>query len=316
MDKPLWAYGLFFAFILGLMALDLGVLNKKDREISAKESLRLTAFYMAMGLCFGLFVWWDLGMEKAEDYFTGYLVEQTLAMDNIFVMSLIFSYFAIPQKYQHRVLFWGILGVLLLRGVTIAAGTAIIARFEWVLLIFAAFLVFTGVKMLLMQGDDEHDFSKSKILHWLRRHLPITETLHGNRFSVMMPHAENPNRRVRYYTPLFVALVMVEFADIIFAMDSIPAIFAITTDPYIVYTSNVFAILGLRAMYFAIAAMIEKFHYLKYVMSLILIFIGGKVLVAEVLGIEKIPSSISLGVTVLLLGGGVGLSLLRKPAED
>lgn len=312
MDKPLWLWALFLGIVGALMVLDLGVFNKKDREISARDSFRLTAFYVAMGLSFGGFVWWNMGAAKANEYLTGYLVELTLAMDNVFVISLIFSFFAIPPQYQHRVLFWGIIGVLVLRGLAIAAGTAIVREFEWVLLLFAAFLVVTGTKMLLMAEEGEKDFSQSRLLKLLKRYLPVTETLHGNRFSVLMPHAENPNRKVRYYTPLFLALVMVEVADLIFAMDSIPAIFAITTDPYIVYTSNIFAILGLRSMYFALAAIIKRFHYLKHVMAMLLIFIGGKVLAADLLGMEKVPSSVSLFITVLLLGGGVVFSMLQS----
>ncbi len=313
MDKPLWVWGLFLGVVIALMVLDLGVLHRKEKEISVRESLKMTAFYILMGLSFGGFVWFNLGAAKANEYITGYLVELTLSMDNIFVMSLIFSYFSIPTKYQHRVLFWGIIGVLLLRGITIAAGTAIVERFDWVLLLFAGFLVVTGIKMLMIAEDEEKDFSKSKLLKWLKRHLPITDTLHERKFSVLLPHAENPNKQVRYYTPLFLALVMIEFADLIFAMDSIPAIFAITLDPYIVYTSNIFAILGLRSMYFALAAIVSRFHYLKYVMAMLLVFIGGKVLAADLLGMDKIPSSVSLFITVLLLGGGIGFSMLRKP---
>lgn len=313
MDKPIWVWALFLIVVLALLVLDLRVLNRTDKEISVRGSLWMTGFYTLMGIAFGGFVWWELGKASAEDYLTGYLVELTLSMDNIFIMSVIFSFFAIPRKFQHRVLFWGILGVLVLRGITIAAGAALVEEFHWVLLLFAGFLVITGGKMLMMADEDEQDFSHNKLLIWLRRHLPITETLHGNKFSVMLPHAENPAKKVRYYTPLFLALVMVECADLLFAMDSIPAIFAITLDPFIIYTSNIFAILGLRSMYFALAAIIDRFHYLKYVMAMLLIFIGGKVLAVELLGMEKMPSSASLFITLLLLGGGVVFSLLRKP---
>ena len=311
MIEPMWMWGVFFALVLTLLVLDLGVLHRKDHEVGIKESLLLSAFYIAFGLGFGAWIWMQLGDVKAKEYLTGYIVEKTLAMDNIFVMSLVFSYFAVPRKYQHRVLFWGILGVIILRGIMIGLGAAIVARFEWVLLIFAAFLVFTGVKMLLASDQEEKDLSHNKLLKWLKSHLPITETMHGNKFSVKLPHAENPNKKVRYYTPLFLALILVEVADLVFAVDSIPAIFAITTDPYIVYTSNIMAILGLRAMYFALDAIIHRFHYLKYALSLVLIFIGGKVFVAEFMGIEKVPASISLGVTFALLAGGVIFSLRK-----
>lgn len=311
MDKPWWMWAGFFAVVAILLILDLGVLHRKSKVIEVKESLGMSAFYICIGLLYGLLVWHYLGGVKGKEYLTAYLVEKTLAMDNIFIMSMIFGFFAIPREYQHRVLLWGIIGVIVLRGIMIGLGAAIVQNFDWVLLIFAAFLIFTGIKMLLMADEAEKDFSKSRLLIWLRSHLPITQELHGNTFSIKKPHAENPNRRVRYYTPLFLALVLIEVADLIFAFDSIPAVFAITTDPYIVYTSNIFAILGLRAMYFALDAVIHRFHYLKYALSLILIFIGGKVIGAELLGIEKVPASLSLGVTCALLAGGIFYSMYR-----
>lgn len=310
-SEPLWMWAAFFGLVITLLVFDLGVLNRKDHEVEVKESLLLSAFYILFGLAFGGFIWLQLGDVKANEYLTGYIVEKTLAMDNIFIMSMIFGYFAIPRKFQHRVLFWGILGVIFLRGIMIGLGAAIVSEFGWVLLIFAAFLIFTGIKMLFSGDDQAHDLSNNRLLKWLKSHLPITEQLHGNKFSVKLPHAENPNHKVRYYTPLFLALVLVEVADLIFALDSIPAIFAITTDAYIVYTSNIMAILGLRAMYFALDAVLHRFHYLKYALSMVLIFIGGKVFAAELLDIEKVPASISLGVTFALLAGGVIVSLLK-----
>lgn len=314
-DKPLWMWVMFIGIVIVLLAFDLGVLHRKDKPISLHGSLWLSAFYIAIGIGFGGWVWHYLGAEPGKEYLTGYLVEKTLSMDNIFMMSVLFSYFAVPREYHHRVLFWGILGVIVLRGIMIGAGAAIVMHFHWVLYLFAAFLIFLGIKMLLTGEDDEKDLSNNKLLKWLRNHLPITETYHGKRFWVMLPHAQNPNRKVRYYTPLFLALVLIEFTDLIFALDSIPAIFAITTDPYIVYTSNIFAILGLRALYFALSAIIYRFHYLKYALSLILIFIGAKVFAEPLLGIEKIPASVSLSVTLALLAGGVVLSLFRTRDE-
>jgi tellurite resistance protein TerC len=316
MDKPLSMWILFFVIVLFLLVLDLGVLHRKEREIGFRESMIMSLFYIIIGLSFGAWVWESLGPTSGKEYITGYLVEKTLAMDNIFVISLIFTYFNVPRQYQHRVLFWGILGVILLRGIAIGAGAALVARFEWVLLIFAAFLIVTGIKIIISSDDEAPDLSKNKLLIWLRKHLPITQDLHGNKFSVLLPHAQNPNRKVRYYTPLFLALILVETADLIFAVDSIPAIFAITTDPYIVYTSNIFAILGLRAMYFALSAILHRFEYLKYALALILIFIGGKVFVAEWLGLEKVPASISLGVTIALLAGGMIFSVLKTSKEE
>jgi tellurite resistance protein TerC len=209
-------------------------------------------------------------------YFTGFFVEKSLAMDNVFVISLIFTYFAIPRIYQHRVLVWGILGVIVLRGIMIGLGAALINQFDWILFIFGAFLLITGIKMLVI-ADKEPDIAGNPILKFLRKHLNVTDELHGEKFFVKGPDPKGCGKLVRFATPLFLALVLIEFADLIFAVDSVPAIFAITTDPYIVYTSNIFAILGLRALYFALAAMVHRFHYLKYALSLVLIFIGAKI---------------------------------------
>ncbi len=307
MGKPVWMWGAFITLVLALLALDLGVMHRKSHVIGVKESLVMSGFYIAIAMLFGGWVWWAQGAENGAAYFTGFLIEKTLALDNIFVISLIFSYLAIPREYQHRVLLWGILGVIILRAIMIGLGAALIAEFSWVLLIFAAFLVYTGIKMLCVKEADP-DIANNPLLKYLRRHLRITDTVQGEHFFVRQKDTAGTIRT--YVTPLFIALILVEVADIIFAVDSVPAIFAITTDPYIVYTSNIFAILGLRALYFALAAIIHKFHHLKTAMALVLIFIGGKVFVADLMGIDKIPPSISLGVTVLLLGGGVVASLL------
>ncbi len=315
MGKPVWMWGAFITLVLALLALDLGVMHRKSHVIGVKESLVMSGFYIAIAMLFGGWVWWAQGAENGAAYFTGFLIEKTLALDNIFVISLIFSYLAIPREYQHRVLLWGILGVIILRAIMIGLGAALIAEFSWVLLIFAAFLVYTGIKMLCVKEADP-DIANNPLLKYLRRHLRITDTVQGEHFFVRQKDTAGTIRT--YVTPLFIALILVEVADIIFAVDSVPAIFAITTDPYIVYTSNIFAILGLRALYFALAAIIHKFHHLKTAMALVLIFIGGKVFVADLMGIDKIPPSISLGVTVLLLGGGVVASLLlpnKQPVQ-
>jgi len=258
---------------------------------------------MSLGLAFGGWVWWQSGQQAGLEYLTGFVVEKSLAMDNIFVIAMIFGYFAIPRAYQHRVLLWGILGVIVLRGIMIAAGASIVENYHWVLYLFAAFLILTGIKML-MTADKEYDVSGNPVLRFLRRHLPVTEKLEGHRFFVRREDATS-GRMKTYVTPLFLALVMVELADLVFAVDSIPAVFAITTDPFIVYTSNIFAILGLRALYFALSALIHRFAYLKYALSVVLIFIGAKIFVADMLGLAKIPPLVSLGATVAILAAGI-----------
>ena len=307
MGKDLWMWILFLALVLTLLALDLGVLHKERREISMKESLILSAGYIMIALIFGAWVWWSMGKTSGINYLTGYFVEKSLSMDNIFVISLIFSYFGIPRLHQHRVLFWGILGVIILRAIMIGVGATLVERFEWILFIFGGFLVLTGIKMLV-SADHDPDMTDNAFLKFLRNHIPVTDRLYGERFFVT---EKNPDtgKIARFATPLFLALIMVEGADIVFAVDSIPAIFAITTDTYIVYTSNIFAILGLRALYFSLAAMVGRFIYLKYALSAVLIFIGGKIFWSHFVG--KVDPLISLTVTLLLLAGGVVASILN-----
>ncbi len=301
----------FFAVVGLLIAFDLGVLHRKNREIGVGESLRLSAFYVAAGVGFGGFVWWRLGPASGVEYLTGFLVEKSLAMDNIFVIALIFGFFAIPRRLQHRVLFWGVLGVILLRGAIILVGATLVARYEWVLLAFAAFLVLTGLRMLWL-ADHAPDLGRNPVLRFLRGRFPITKRLHGDRFFVRL---RTRGGATLFLTPLFLALVMIEFCDVVFAIDSVPAIFAITTDPYIVFTSNIFAILGLRALYFALAAVLHRFAYLEHALAALLVFIGGKVFVAEALGWEKFPTEWSLAITVTILAAGVGWSLRRTRGE-
>ncbi|NKN36543.1 TerC family protein [Agrobacterium sp. a22-2] len=298
-----WMWLSFLALVFLLLALDLGVLHKKSAEIGMRESFVLSAFYIALGTAFGGWVWFQSGPQAGLEYLTGFVVEKSLAMDNIFVIAMIFSYFAIPRAYQHRVLLYGILGVIVMRGIMIAAGAAIVENYHWVLYIFAGFLVITGIKMLLM-ADQEYDVSGNPLLKLLRRHLPVTDGLREDRFVVRETDEKTGKLRT-YITPLLLALVMVELADLIFAVDSIPAVFAITTDPFIVYTSNIFAILGLRALYFALSALIHRFVYLKYALSVVLIFIGSKIFVADMLGLAKIPPLLSLSVTVGILAAGI-----------
>jgi tellurite resistance protein TerC len=230
-------------------------------------------------------------------------------MDNVFVIAMIFAYFGIPRLYQHRVLFWGILGVILLRAVMIGFGAAAIQQWSWMLYLFAAFLIFTGIKMWVM-ADKEYDVGSSPLLKLVRRRLRVTDALHGQSFWVRQEDPKS-GKATLFITPLFLALIMVEFVDVVFAVDSVPAIFAITTDPFIVYTSNIFAILGLRALYFALAAMVDRFHYLKYALALLLVFIGSKIFVADALGLAKIPPVASLGITFAILAGGIVYSLAK-----
>jgi tellurite resistance protein TerC len=259
--------------------------------------------YITLGVAFSGFVYWQISAEATAQYLTAFVVEKTLAMDNVFVIALIFSYFAIPRAYQHRVLFWGILGVIVLRGIMIGLGATLIAQYAWLLYVFAAFLIFTGLKMMFM-GDKEHSIGDNPLLRFLRRRMNVTEKLEGSAFFVKRDG-------VRYATPLFLALILIEIADLVFAVDSVPAVFAITTDPFIVYTSNIFAILGLRALYFALSAILHRFAYLKYALAGLLVFIGSKVFVADFMGLEKFPPSWSLGVTFVILAAGVGFSLWK-----
>ena len=308
LGKPVWMWLSFLALVAMLMALDLGVLHRTQREIGVGESLILSAGYIGLGLAFGGWIWWYLGQTAGLNYITGFVIEKSLAMDNVFVIAMIFSYFAIPRLYQHRVLFWGILGVIVLRAIMIGMGTAIVSSFSWVLYLFAAFLIFTGIKMWLM-AERSYDVGHAPVLKWLRSHFNVTDTLHGDRFWIRQT---DHSAKARWYmTPLFMALVMIEVVDLVFAVDSVPAIFAITTDPFIVYTSNIFAILGLRALYFALAAMVDRFHYLKYALALLLVFIGSKIFVADALGLAKIPPAVSLGITFAILATGVVFSLWK-----
>ncbi len=309
LGTPVWMWLAFVAIVATLLALDLGVLHKKQREIGVTESLVLSAVYMGLGMSFGGWVWWYLGQTAGLQYITGFVIEKSLAMDNVFVIAMIFSYFAVPRHYQHRVLFWGILGVIVLRAIMIGLGTTLVEKFGWVLYVFAAFLILTGIKMW-KTADKNYDVGTSGALRIIKKYLPVTDQLHGERFFVRQIDPAT-GRSSTYVTPLFLALAMVEIVDVVFAVDSVPAIFAITTDPFIVYTSNIFAILGLRALYFALAAMVHRFHYLKYALAVLLIFIGSKIFVADLFGLAKFPPIASLSITFAILAAGVGWSLWK-----
>lgn len=309
LGKPVWMWLGFIVLVLALLAFDLGFLHRKTREIRVRESLAMSALYIALGLGFGGFVWAQLGQTAGVEYLTGFIVEKSLAIDNVFVIALIFGFFAIPPALQHRVLFWGILGVIVLRAIMIGLGATLVSQFSWVLYLFAGFLVLTGVKMLWL-GNKEMDLSKNPVLRLLRRIMPVSDQLHGTRFFTRLPHPRT-GALVWTATPMFLALVLIEIADLIFAVDSVPAIFAITTDPYLVYTSNIFAILGLRALYFALAAVLHRFAYLKQALAVLLIFIGSKVFIADLFGWAKFPPTLSLAITFAILAAGIGWSLWR-----
>lgn len=310
MNKPLWMWVAFLSIVLILLIVDLGVLHKKEREISVKESLWASGAYIFVAFLFGLWIWQQLGMQSFAEYMTGFLIEKTLALDNIFLISLVFSTLSIPLKYQHRVLFWGIIGVIVLRAIMIALGAQLITQFNWILYIFAIFMIVTGIKMFFISSHTM-DIENNILLKWMRKHLRITKELRGQKFLTRELDTKTGKKKI-FMTPLFVALVLVEVIDLIFAVDSVPAIFTITKDPYIVYTSNIFAILGLRALYFALASIIDRFYYLKYALALVLIFIGAKVFIADLMGLEKFPPAISLGVTISLIGFGCIYSLYKS----
>ena len=311
MGKPAWIWLAFVGIVVALLAFDLGVLHKDDREIGVRESLLLSAGYISVALLFGAWVWWYFGAQSGMDYYTGFMIEKSLSMDNVFVIALIFGFFAIPRQYQHRVLFWGILGVIVLRALMIGLGATLVSQFSWVLYLFGAFLVFTGIKMWII-ADHMPDIATNPLLKFLKRHMKVTDGLRGNAFWVHEPDPAT-GKVARFATPLLLALVLIEFVDLVFAVDSVPAIFAITTDPFIVYTSNIFAILGLRALYFALAAMIHRFKYLKYALALVLVFIGSKIFLVGIIG--KIPAVISLSVTFGLIAGGVLFSMWKTRGQ-
>lgn len=319
---PILYWGLFLAFVLGMLALDLGVFHKDAHEVKIKEALGWSAVWIALSLVFNaiIFFFWDriqpgstyTNSEAGLAFLAGYLVEKALSVDNIFVFLMVFAYFKVPAKYQHRVLFWGIMGALFFRAIFIAAGVAILERFFWSMLIFGGFLIFTGVKMLVAK-DHDMDVSNNPVVKMVRKVLPVTEDFQGQSFFTRIDGK-------LWATPLFVCLMVVEFTDIIFAVDSIPAIFAITQNPFIVFTSNVFAILGLRALFFALAGLMQLFHYLGTGLAFILMFVGGKMLYHYVekeeiiAGLPKFPIALSLAVIIGILVISILLSIYRPPA--
>ncbi len=290
----------FNVFIILMLALDLGVFQRNPHKIKVKEALIWSAVWVILALIFNVFIYYDMGEQKALEFFTGYLLERSLSVDNIFVFVLLFSYFKVPALYQHKVLFWGVLGALILRAILIGLGSLMVAKFGWIIYIFGGFLLFTGFKMAF-QTDKEIEPENNIIIRTFKKLFPVTHEYHDGKFIVKI-------NKKKYATPLLVVLVAVEFADLVFAFDSIPAIFAVTTDPFIIYTSNIFAILGLRTLYFAIASIMHKFHYLKIGLSLILIFIGFKMLIID---LYKIPIVFSLSIIAIILVASIIYSLAK-----
>jgi len=308
-----WMWLGFFAIVIAMLFIDLFLIGGgKRHRVSFKEAIAWSLVWVSVSMLFAAGLWWYLDSEfsrelantKTLEFITGYLIEKSLAIDNVFVWLMIFSYFAIPLELQKRVLIYGVFGAIIMRTIMIVAGAWLITQFHWILYIFGAFLLFTGVKMLF-SSDDEPDLDNNRMISWLRGKMRVTRELHGEKFF-------QAKDGIRYATPLLFVLVLVELSDVVFAVDSIPAIFAITTDPFILLTSNIFAILGLRAMYFLVANMADRFSLLQYGLALVLVFIGTKMLIMD---IYKIPIALSLAVVALLIGGSVVLSLLRSKPE-
>jgi tellurite resistance protein TerC len=291
---------IFSIFVLGMLALDLGVFSRKPHEVKFKEALLWSIVWITLSLIFNAWIYYEFGGTKALEFLTGYLIEKALSVDNIFVFVVLFASFAVPKIYQHRVLFWGVIGALLMRAIFIGLGAALISRFHWIMYVFGAILIYTGFK-LMRQGDDHDPHPERNPIYKLgRRLMPAVPEYHGKAFTIMKDGR-------RYATPLLMVLIAIEATDVVFAVDSIPAIFAITTDPFIVYTSNIFAILGLRAMYFLLAGVIDKFHFLNIGLAVVLIFVGLKMIVAEWF---KVPIGISLAVIAGVLGGSIVASMI------
>jgi len=306
---PWWFWLAFNAFVLAVLLFDLGVLSRGGRSIPVREALwRSFAFFvMAMLFCAGIFSLYgptpEARRQAGFEFLTGYLIEWSLSVDNIFVFVLLFTHFQVPPAYQHRVLFWGIIGALVLRGTMIFAGTALLAQFQWIMIGFGLFLIWSGWKMI-KAADEKPDLENNRVLLFMKRRYKVTDGYRGEKFFVRENGA-------LYMTPLFLVLILIELTDLVFALDSIPAIFAITTDPFIVYTANVFAILGLRAMYFALAGIVHRFHYLKYGLSIVLMIVGAKMLANYFAGGKAVPVEYALALTVAIIGGSIVLSLVK-----
>ena len=301
-----WMWVGFIAFVLAMLALDLGVFHRHAHKVSVREASIWSLVWVGLALGFNALIWTQFGSQRGMEFLTGYFIEKALSVDNIFVFVLIFGAFSVPEAYQHRVLFWGILGALVMRAIFVGLGSALISNFHWVLHLFGAFLVITGVKMLVLR-EQGFDPRKNPLFRLFQRMIPAVDTYHGPAFTVVKEGR-------RFATPLLLVLVAVELTDLVFAVDSVPAIFAITKDPFIVFTSNIFAILGLRSLYFLLAGVVDRFHLLKIGLSLVLVFVGLKMLLAEVF---KVPVIWSLAMIILLIGGSMLASVMlpRRPVS-
>jgi tellurite resistance protein TerC len=309
-----WMWGAFVAFVVAMLVLDMFALGgNKPRKVSVKEAGLWSLGWFTLAMLFNALLWWyldgsvgrEIANTKAMEFFTGYLIEKSLSVDNLFVFLMLFGFFAVPPEYQRRVLLYGVLGAIVLRAIMILAGVWLVTQFSWMLYLFGAFLVFTGIKMILF-AEHKPDLANNPILRWMRDHLRMTDGYHGEYFTVV-------KNGLRYFTPLFAVLVMVELTDVIFAVDSIPAIFAVTTDPFIVFTSNIFAILGLRALYFLLADMADRFHLLKYGVAVVLVFVGIKLLIANWF---HVPVLLSLSFVAVILAISVVVSLLVTRTKE
>jgi tellurite resistance protein TerC len=298
-------WGLFFVFVFGMLALDLGVFHRKEHRVNIREAVFWSVFWTLLALGFNWWIYAEFGSKLGLEFLTGYVIERSLSFDNIFVFIVIFNYFAVPAEHQHRVLFWGILGALISRGIFIAVGTVLLASFEWLIFVFGAFLVYTGAKILLQKEAEVHP-ERNPVLRLFQRFVPLTVRYHGKKFFV-----RESGRLVA--TPLMLVLVVVEATDVVFAVDSIPAVFGVTRDPFIVFTSNIFAILGLRALYFLLAGLMHKFRYLGFGLGLVLVFVGAKMVLDRWV---HVPTELSLGIVMLILIAAIVFSLLRPaPVE-
>jgi tellurite resistance protein TerC len=304
MEYPLWAWAAFTVGVIFMLLLDLQVLHREAHEVRAREAAAWSLVWIAAGVLFGLFVWWERGGQAGLEYFTAYLIEKSLSLDNVFVWMVVFGYFALAPRYQHRVLFWGVVGAIVMRGLFIAAGVSLLKAFHWVVYVFGAILVVTGLR-LAFKGEEEVLPEHNPILKVVRRFIPMTETYEGQAFFV-----RRAGRLMA--TPMLAVLVVVETTDIMFAVDSVPAVLAITRDPFIVWTSNVAAILGLRALYFLISGVLRQFRYLHYGLAVVLIYVGGKMAASE---FYKIPTLISLGVIAVIVGTSIVLSVVAEMRE-
>ena len=302
---PVWAWFAFAGFVLVLLALDLFVLHRHEKEISFKEAAILSGFWVALAVCFGVFVFFWAGPTTAGEYFAGYVIEKALSVDNVFVFALIFSYFAVPLRYQYRVLFWGVVGALVLRVIFILLGAELLERYDWMVYVFGGFLIYTGVRMARHSNEEVHP-KRNPALRLLGRFLPMTDGYRGQKFLV-----HERGRLVA--TPLLAVLIAVETTDVVFAVDSIPAIFAITTDTFVVWTSNAFAILGLRALYFMLAGLIKRFVYLSVGLSIVLVFVGGKFIVSDIFG--KVPIWVSLPFIATVVAVSIAASLYKTRGQ-